>query len=61
MNWMWLMMPVETAVFLAFSVAMWLLVIRRAETGARGVEPVTPSRAAARGTEDPAASEHRAA
>ena len=61
MNLMWLMMPLETAVFLAFSAAMWLLVIKRPETGARGVEPMIPARAAAQDTEDSAASEHRAA
>jgi len=63
MNWMWLMMPLETAVFLVFSAAMWLLVIRHAETGtdARGVESMIPARAAAQDTEDSAAREHRAA
>jgi len=58
----WVYIPM--VVFLAFSVAMWLLVIKHAETGtdARGVEPTILARfAAARDAEDPAASEHKAA
>jgi hypothetical protein len=33
MTWTWLYMPLEVAVFLAFSAALWLLVIKRAEAG----------------------------
>jgi hypothetical protein len=58
----WVFIPM--AVFLAFSAAMWLLVIKYAETGtdARGVEPMIPARAAAaRAAELSAASERRAA
>jgi hypothetical protein len=59
----WLYIPM--AVFLAFSAAVWLLVIKHAETGtdARGAEPLIAARAAAaaRDAEDPAASKRRAA
>ena len=33
MTWTWLDMPLEVAVFLAFSAALWLLVIKRADGG----------------------------
>lgn len=59
----WVYIPM--AVFLAFSAAMWLLVIKHAETGtdARSAEPLIPARAAAaaRDAQGPAASERRAA
>jgi len=58
----WVYIPM--AVFLAFSAAMWLLVIKHAETGpdARGAEPMIPARAAAaRNARESAASERRAA
>jgi hypothetical protein len=59
MDWMWLVMALEAAVFLAFSAAMWLLVIKHADTqrDARGAGQMTPERSVvARGTEDLAAS-----
>lgn len=31
MTWTWLYMPLEAAVFLAFSAALWLLVIKHAD------------------------------
>jgi len=58
----WVYIPM--AMFLAFSAAIWLLVIKHAETGtdARGVQPMIPARAAAaRDAEESAASERRAA
>jgi len=64
MDWMWLVMALETAVFLAFSAALWLLVIKHADTGrdARGAGRVTTERAVvAGGTEDRVASQHKAA
>jgi hypothetical protein len=64
MDWMWLVMALETAVFLAFSAAMWLLVIKHADTQrhARGAGRMTPERAVvARGTEEPVASQQQAA
>ena len=64
MDWMWPVMAVETAVFLAFSAAMWLLVIEHADTerDAHGADRMSPDRAAvARDTEDRVASQHAAA
>jgi hypothetical protein len=64
MDWMWLVMVLETAVFLAFSAALWLLVIKHAdaERDARGAGRTTPERdVVAQGTEDPVASQHKAA
>jgi hypothetical protein len=60
----WMVMVLVTAVFLAFSAAMWLLVIKHADTqpDARGAGQVTPERAVvARGTEEPVASQQQAA
>jgi hypothetical protein len=60
MDWMWLV----TAVFLAFSAAMRLLVIKPADTerDARGAGRMTLERAGvARGTEEPVASQQQAA
>jgi hypothetical protein len=64
MDWMWLVMALETAVFLAFAAALWLLVIKHADTGqdARGAGRVIAERAgAAGGTDDLVASQHQAA
>jgi len=63
-NMTWLYVPLEAAVFLAFSAAMWLLVIRRADTGpdALGANQTTPARATtARDADEAAASQRRAA
>jgi hypothetical protein len=57
-------MALEIAVFLAFSAALWLLVIKHADTerDARGAGRMTPEQAViARGTEDPVASRYKAA
>jgi hypothetical protein len=64
MDGMWLVMALETAVFLAFSAAMWLLVIKHADTqrDARGAGQMTPERpVVARGAEDLVASQQKAA
>jgi len=64
MDAMWLVMTLETAVFLAFSAALWLLVIKHADTGrdARGAGQMIPERAAeAPGSDDRVASQHQAA
>jgi hypothetical protein len=61
MDSMLTVMALETAVFLAFSAALWLLVIKRADTerDARGADPMAPERAAvARATKDQVASRH---
>jgi len=51
MDWTWLVMALETAVFLAFSAALWLLVIKHADTGrdARGAGRVTTETAVVAG------------
>lgn len=57
-------MALETAVFLAFSTALWLLVIKHADTGreAGGAGRMTAERAgAAGGTDDLVASQRKAA
>jgi hypothetical protein len=64
MTWTWLYMPLEAAVFLAFSAALWLLVIKRADAGpdAAGAPRLTEARAIAdRAGEDLAASLRKAA
>jgi len=63
-NMTWLYVPLEAVIFLAFSAAMWLLVIRRADTGqdAAGANQVTPARVTtARDADELAASQRRAA
>jgi len=57
-------MVLVTAVFLAFSAAMWLLVIKHADTQQddRGAGQETPEgTVVGRGTEEPVASQQRAA
>ena len=64
MDWMWPVMAVETAVFLAFSAALWLLVIKRAdaEPDASGASRAAQARYIADGAaEDLAASLRKAA
>jgi hypothetical protein len=64
MTWTWLYMPLEVAVFLAFSAALWLLVIKHAdaEPDAAGANRLTSARAIAdRAAEDLAASLRKAA
>jgi hypothetical protein len=64
MTWTWLYMPLEAAVFLAFSAALWLLVIKRAdaEPDAAGASRATQARYIAdRVAEDLAASLRKAA
>jgi hypothetical protein len=62
-NLTWLYMPLEAAVFLALSAAMWL-VVKRADTepDARGANRMTLARATtARDAGEPTASQRRAA
>jgi len=64
MTWTWLYMPLEAAVFLAFSAALWLLVIKHAdaEPDTAGANRLTQARAIAdRAAEDLAASLRKAA
>ena len=63
-NLTWLYVPLEAVVFLAFSAAMWLLVVKHADTGqdAASANRMTPARAiTARDADEPAASQRRAA
>jgi hypothetical protein len=60
----WLYMPLEAAVFLAFSAALWLLVIKRAEAQPDASGANRPAQAryiADRAAEDLAASLRKAA
>ena len=60
----WMVLVLVTAVFLAYSAAMWLLVIKHADTqpGARGAGQQSPDRAAvAPGTDEPVATGQQAA
>jgi len=60
----WMVMVLVTAVFLAFSAAMWLLVIKHADTQQddRGAGQETrEGTVVGRGTEEPVASQQRAA
>jgi len=62
-NMTWLYMPLEAAVFLALSAAMWL-VVKHADTGpdARGANRMTLARATrARDADEAAAGPRRAA
>ncbi len=64
MTWTWLYMPLEAAVFLAFSAALWLLVIKHAdaEPDTAGANRLTQARAIAdRAAEDLAASLRKSA
>jgi len=64
MTWTWLYMPLEAAAFLAFSAALWLLVIKRADAdpGASGANrPAQARYIADRAAEDVAASLRKAA
>jgi hypothetical protein len=64
MTWTWLYMPLEVAVFLAFSAALWLLVIKRAEAGpdAAGANRLAQARTISnRAAEELAASLRKAA
>ena len=62
MDWMWTVMALEAAVFLAFSAALWLFVIKHADTErvARGAGQMTAERAVvAQSTEALVASQHQ--
>jgi hypothetical protein len=64
MTWTWLYMPLEVAVFLAFSAALWLLVNKHADAGpdAAGANRLTSARAIAdRAAEELATSLRKAA
>jgi hypothetical protein len=63
MTWDWLYMPLEAAVFLAFSAALWLLVIKHADAQPdAGANRLTQARVIADGAaEDLAASLRKAA